>query len=109
MLKEARYYIKKGDSKVQCLLCPMNCIIREGKIGICRVRENRGGLLYTAIYEEVAAINMDPIEKKPLYHFYPGSQILSIGTRGCNFSCRFCQNWSLVEAKTRGHGGTAKA
>ena len=109
MDKEASFYIKKDGGKVQCVLCPMNCIIKDGKIGICRVRENRGGTLYTTIYEEVAAIHMDPIEKKPLYHFYPGSWILSVGTRGCNMSCRFCQNWDLVEAKARGERVTAEA
>lgn len=108
MLKEARFYIKKGDSKVQCLLCPMNCLLKEGRVGICRVRQNLEGVLYSTIYEEVAAVQMDPIEKKPLYHFYPGSQILSVGTRGCSFSCKFCQNWSLVEAKTHGQRVSAK-
>ena len=108
MLKEARFYIKKGDSTLQCLLCPMNCLIKEGKAGICRVRQNQGGVLYSTIYEEVAAVHMDPIEKKPLYHFYPGGRILSVGTRGCSFSCKFCQNWSLVEAKTHGHRATSK-
>ncbi|MBN2713726.1 MAG: AmmeMemoRadiSam system radical SAM enzyme [Planctomycetes bacterium] len=92
---EAAFYEKIGDGRVACKLCPHNCVIAEGRRGICRVRENRGGTLYALTYARVASVAMDPIEKKPLYHFYPGGDILSIGTWGCNFSCRFCQNWTL--------------
>ncbi len=95
-MKEARFYSKE-NGKVRCLLCPHNCLIAEGKKGLCGVRGVEGGKLYALTYGKVAAIAVDPIEKKPLYHFYPGSEILSIGSIGCNFRCRFCQNWHLVE------------
>jgi len=97
MEREALYYEKREDGKVQCHLCPHTCVILQGKTGICRVRENREGVLYTKIYGEVSSVAMDPIEKKPLYHFYPGSSILSIGTVGCSFRCRFCQNYSISQ------------
>jgi len=83
---------------VQCFLCPHQCVIKPGKEGICRNKKNMDGELFAHRYGKVSAIAMDPIEKKPLYHFYPGSQILSVGTVGCNFSCDFCQNYQLVEA-----------
>ncbi|RKX99776.1 MAG: hypothetical protein DRP54_06650, partial [Spirochaetes bacterium] len=85
---EARYYEKLKDGRVKCLLCPHKCIIAEGKTGYCRVRRNVEGTLYTEIYGRVSSIAMDPIEKKPLYHFFPGSDILSIGTVGCSFRCQ---------------------
>ncbi|HPQ51963.1 MAG TPA: AmmeMemoRadiSam system radical SAM enzyme [Spirochaetota bacterium] len=97
MKKEARYYRKTGNNTVQCQLCPHNCRIGEGNHGICGVRENEGGTLYSTIYGEVTAVAMDPIEKKPLYHFHPGSGILSIGTKGCNFKCPYCQNWNISQ------------
>jgi pyruvate formate lyase activating enzyme len=95
--KEAQYYNQKPDNKVQCLLCPHNCIISQGKTGICGTRQNIDGRLVTLIYGEVTGISMDPIEKKPLYHFCPGTDILSIGTKGCNFKCSFCQNWHISQ------------
>ena len=94
--KEAQYYEKLQDDKVQCFLCPQNCVIQKSKSGICGPRINIDGELITAIYGEVTAVSMDPIEKKPLYHFYPGTDILSIGTKGCNFKCIFCQNWHIA-------------
>lgn len=94
--KVASHWVPEGDS-VRCGLCPHRCLIGEGKRGLCRIRENRGGTLYALTYGKVAAVQVDPIEKKPLYHFHPGSHILSIGTIGCNFSCGFCQNHVLVE------------
>lgn len=94
--KEASYYNKKGDA-AECLLCPHNCVLKEGKAGICGVRENKGGILYSSIYGEVTSTAMDPMEKKPLYHFYPGTEIYSIGTKGCNLKCPFCQNWSISQ------------
>ena len=97
MKKEARYYITAGGGAVQCLLCPHNCRISDGNSGICGVRRNDGGKLYSHIYGELTAMAMDPIEKKPLYHFYPGSDILSIGTKGCNFKCSYCQNWNISQ------------
>ena len=95
--KEAEYYIKKPDDIVECHLCPHNCVIRKNKSGICGARVNIDGKLITSIYGEVTAVSMDPIEKKPLYHFYPGSNILSIGTKGCNFKCLFCQNYHISQ------------
>jgi len=97
MEKEARFYKKRDDGKVECHLCPNNCIIAHDKTGVCGVRKNKGGTLYTLIYGEVSSIAMDPIEKKPLYHFYPGSTILSIGTVGCSFKCQFCQNYTISQ------------
>lgn len=91
----AAHWHADGDA-VRCELCPHRCRISEGKAGICRVRENRGGNLYALTYGMVAAAAMDPIEKKPLYHFHPGAAILSIGSVGCNFRCGFCQNYHLV-------------
>ncbi|MBP2674237.1 MAG: Radical domain protein [Deltaproteobacteria bacterium] len=87
------------EDAVRCGLCPHRCRIARGKAGICGVRENRGGTLYAATYGKVAAVAMDPIEKKPLFHFHPGASILSIGSVGCNFRCEFCQNWHLVQKK----------
>jgi pyruvate formate lyase activating enzyme len=81
---------------VRCRLCPHRCRIPEGKAGICGVRENRGGTLFAATYGKAAAVAVDPVEKKPLFHFHPGARILSIGSVGCNFRCDFCQNWHLV-------------
>jgi len=79
------------------VLCPHNCIINEGKFGLCNVRQNENGKLISDNYAQVSAIHSDPIEKKPLYHFYPGKDILSIGTVGCSFHCIFCQNYSISQ------------
>lgn len=95
MIKEALFYEKKDDLTVKCNICPNNCLIKPGGKGICKVRENIDGKLYLTSYNEVTSIALDPIEKKPLYHFYPGSSILSIGTNGCNLQCPFCQNWQI--------------
>ena len=95
-MQEALYYVKRDKNRVVCGLCPHECVIADGKRGICGVRENISGSLYALTYARVASAQMDPIEKKPLYHFHPGSAILSLGSVGCNFSCGFCQNWSLV-------------
>ncbi|MDQ7822405.1 MAG: AmmeMemoRadiSam system radical SAM enzyme [Candidatus Eremiobacteraeota bacterium] len=93
---KARYAEEiEGTSDVRCLLCPQACIVNEGRSGRCRVRLNKEGTLYSLIGDRCASVNLDPIEKKPLYHFHPGSRILSFGTFGCNFSCEFCQNWTL--------------
>ncbi|MDD4601059.1 hypothetical protein SDC9_13882 [bioreactor metagenome] len=96
-MREAMYY-KIEDDKVSCNLCPKECTIAEGRTGFCRVRENVGGKLYTKNYAACSSYALDPIEKKPLYHFYPGSYILSLGTWGCNFACKFCQNWEIAQA-----------
>jgi pyruvate formate lyase activating enzyme len=87
-----------GDGRVRCKLCSYGCRIRDGKRGFCRVRENRGGTLYTLNYALASAIHADPIEKKPLYHFHPGTRVLSLGTLSCNFRCLHCQNYSLSQA-----------
>jgi pyruvate formate lyase activating enzyme len=97
-MKAALFYDKLEDGKVRCFLCPHNCIISEGKLGICGVRRNTGGVLYAETYEKVSAVHFDPIEKKPLYHFLPGRIILSIGSAGCNLSCSFCQNCDISQA-----------
>jgi pyruvate formate lyase activating enzyme len=97
MEKEALYYEKLKDDKVRCLLCPHACLITPGKTGICGVRLDRGGTLTSMIYGEISSAGMDPIEKKPLYHFCPGSGIYSVGTVGCSFKCRFCQNHAISQ------------
>jgi pyruvate formate lyase activating enzyme len=89
LLKEALLYKKLDGNKVHCYLCNHQCKISHGKFGICRVRENRGGVLYTHAYGELIAQHIDPIEKKPLYHFLPGSRSFSIAAIGCNFQCGF--------------------
>jgi pyruvate formate lyase activating enzyme len=96
-MKTALFYNKLDNGKVQCHLCPHNCILTDGKLGICGVRRNTGGNLYSETYEKVSAIHFDPIEKKPLYHFLPGKIILSIGSVGCNLSCSFCQNCDISQ------------
>ncbi len=104
-MKEAMLYKKVENNKVSCFLCSHHCLISDGKFGLCSVRENRGGVLYTQAYGELIARNIDPIEKKPLYHFLPGSRSYSIAAIGCNFQCGFCQNWQISqvkEAKTLG-------
>jgi pyruvate formate lyase activating enzyme len=97
MEREARYWEARPDGRVQCLLCPHTCTVAPGKRGRCGVRANREGRLYTLNYGEVSSLADDPIEKKPLYHFYPGRSILSVGTVGCSFRCRFCQNHGISQ------------
>lgn len=94
-LKEAMLYESLPDGKVHCFLCPWNCKIAKGKGGVCGVRQNIDGKLYTLIYGKVSSIAADPIEKKPLFHFYPGTLALSLGTYGCNMRCGHCQNWQI--------------
>ncbi len=94
---EARLYEKLDEERVHCHLCAHECRIQEGHQGVCQVRENRAGTLYTLVYGQTIAQHVDPIEKKPLYHFYPGSSAFSIATPGCNFRCRWCQNWSISQ------------
>lgn len=91
--------INQETKTVQCFICPHKCVINPGKTGICRIRQNVDGELYSLTYDYVSSVNLDPIEKKPLYHFYPGSKILSVGSLGCNFRCMFCQNWEISQAK----------
>ncbi len=101
MKREAMYWEKMEGGKARCHLCPHNCLITEGKFGVCRNKKNEGGTIYAPYFAEITALSMDPIEKKPLYHFYPGRSILSIGTRGCNLSCSFCQNYHLWDGEVR--------
>ncbi len=102
MLKEVMFYHRSGDI-THCQVCPQKCRIKPGGIGFCKVRENMDGTLYATNYGDCAAIALDPIEKKPLYHYYPGSSVLSIGARGCNLHCGFCQNWHLAHGNEKGH------
>ena len=83
---------------VHCLLCPQNCHLAPERTGVCRVRQRQGDKLYTLNYGRLTSLALDPIEKKPLYHFHPGSAILSAGTLGCNLACGFCQNWQISQA-----------
>lgn len=103
MNKEALCY-KNEDNKIRCYLCPHNCLISEGGVGVCKVREvhsDNGELkLFSINYGEITSIALDPIEKKPLYNFFPGNNILSIGSFGCNFRCSFCQNYSISQYKS---------
>lgn len=100
-MNESQFYNKLENKKVQCLLCPHNCVITEGKSGVCKVRVNNSGNLTSENYGLVSSIGFDPIEKKPLYHFYPGSEILSVGSFGCNLQCEFCQNWQISQTGAR--------
>ena len=97
---EAKYYTKLKNGVARCDTCPRGCVIKPGGKGYCLNRANENGTLISAQYGEVAAAHLDPIEKKPLYHFMPGSRIFSIGTIGCNLGCKFCQNWQLSRGKS---------
>ncbi|NLP09418.1 AmmeMemoRadiSam system radical SAM enzyme, partial [bacterium] len=98
-MKEAQFYTALEGGHVVCQLCPHTCKLTEGKVGICGVRQNLGGVLYSLVYEKAAAVHVDPIEKKPLFHVYPGSASFSIAAMGCNFHCRFCQNHALSQVQ----------
>ena len=97
LMHEALYYEKLGNKKVHCRLCPYECQIPEGGKGACGVRQNKDGILYSLVYGKTTGMALDPIEKKPLYRYHPGEFILSIGTRGCNLHCDFCQNWHISQ------------
>lgn len=96
-MHEALYYERLDANKVRCHLCPYECTISDGLKGACGVRLNKGGTLYSEIYGKTTGIALDPIEKKPLYRYHPGKYILSVGTKGCNFHCDFCQNWHISQ------------
>ncbi|HOO38174.1 MAG TPA: AmmeMemoRadiSam system radical SAM enzyme [Deltaproteobacteria bacterium] len=96
-MKEALYWVSLDEGRVQCVLCPHRCVIREDKTGICGVRKNVGGVLYSLVWARSIAASVDPIEKKPLFHFLPGSSAFSIATVGCNFRCKFCQNSDISQ------------
>ncbi len=109
-MKQAQYYlvVDEYQKKLQCRLCPHNCLLKVNEIGKCKIRKNINGILYSLSYGVISSVAFDPIEKKPLYHFYPSSIILSVGSFGCNFKCDFCQNWEIsqvgvenVEADTK--------
>ena len=93
----AKYYEKLKDLKVKCTLCPRECIVADAERGYCGVRENKGGTYNTLVYGGICAENIDPIEKKPLFHYIPGSSAYSIATAGCNVECKFCQNWRISQ------------
>ncbi len=96
----ARHFQKLDGNRVRCLLCSKQCVTLPGKTGFCKSRINDAGELYTLNYGNAVAINMDPMEKKPLYHFLPGTLILSLGTNYCNLACKFCQNYEISQHKT---------
>jgi pyruvate formate lyase activating enzyme len=96
---QAKYYEKLTDKRVKCHLCPVECGIKPGRSGICQIRTNVDGELIATGYGEVISLTIDPMEKKPLYHFMPGKPILSTGPNGCNFRCPFCQNWTISQEK----------
>jgi pyruvate formate lyase activating enzyme len=104
-MREAQFYTSLPSGKVRCNLCPWYCELSAGQTGNCKVRHNENGKLYTAVYNRVAALGTDPIEKKPLYHFCPGKNILSIGEVGCNLHCSFCQNHRISQCKASEFSG----
>ena len=97
-LHEALWYDKLANGLVHCQLCPNSCRLPEGKIGLCRARQNLGGTLWSLVYGQLAAVHVDPVEKKPFFHVLPGSQAFSLATPGCNLRCRFCQNWEISQS-----------
>ncbi len=96
---EARHYKKLDDGGIECRLCPRHCRITDLERGFCGVRENRGDTYYTLVYGRPCSLNIDPIEKKPLFHFHPGSEAFSLATAGCNVNCKFCQNWEISQSR----------
>lgn len=97
-MREAILYQKIDDDKVGCAVCNHRCVIAEGKRGLCSVREHHRGKIYALNYGKTIAVNVDPIEKKPLYHFMPGTKIYSFAAEGCNFRCSWCQNWEISQS-----------
>jgi pyruvate formate lyase activating enzyme len=96
-MKEAYLYAKQSGTKVRCFLCSHRCLIADGKRGVCCVRENKKGILYSLVYERLISANVDPIEKKPFFHFLPGSKAFSVAAPGCNFRCLHCQNHEISQ------------
>jgi pyruvate formate lyase activating enzyme len=96
---EARFYDKLQHKKIKCKLCPRECVIDDRERGYCGARENRGGTYYTLVYSRLAIAHVDPIEKKPLFHFMPGAMAFSLATAGCNVNCKFCQNWEISQVR----------
>ena len=106
---EASFWHAASEGRVKCDLCPQRCVIRDGERGECDLRENRGGSLYASAYGELASTAIDPIEKKPIYHFHPGDYVLSTGPNGCNLRCRGCQNYQISQDKAATHYLSAEA
>ena len=98
-MREALFFEELGDGKVRCKLCPHHCVLKPGEVGICKVRKNVHGVLYSLNYGMISSASMDPIEKKPLFHFHPGEEIFSVGSWGCNMHCPYCQNWEISQQK----------
>jgi pyruvate formate lyase activating enzyme len=98
-VREAQFYEKQSGKSIKCKLCPRECVVGDRERGYCGVRENRGGTYYTLVHSRVATAHIDPIEKKPLFHFLPGTQAFSIATAGCNVNCKFCQNWEISQVR----------
>jgi pyruvate formate lyase activating enzyme len=98
-MREARFYEREPDGRVRCTLCPRDCRLHDGQAGFCFIRQNVGGKLWSLGYGRSTGFASDPVEKKPLNHFHPGTQVLSFGTAGCNLGCRFCQNWDISKAR----------
>jgi pyruvate formate lyase activating enzyme len=96
---EAKFYQKLQNKKVKCKLCPRECVVGDRERGYCGVRENRGGTYYTLVHSRVCAAHIDPIEKKPLFHYLPGTLAFSLATAGCNVNCKFCQNWDISQVR----------
>jgi pyruvate formate lyase activating enzyme len=96
---EARYYKKLPDREIECELCPRVCRLGDKERGYCGVRENQGGTYYTLVYGKACSLHIDPIEKKPFFHFLPGTNALSLATAGCNVNCKFCQNWEISQVR----------
>ena len=94
---ECRYYKKSDDGRIECQLCPHHCRMADGKTGLCRSRKNKGGVLVSEVYGKPCSLAIDPIEKKPLYHFHPGTTCLSMACTGCNFRCLNCQNYEISQ------------
>ncbi|HEY3390658.1 MAG TPA: radical SAM protein, partial [Prolixibacteraceae bacterium] len=105
-MKKALYYKTLENGIVKCQLCPHYCVIGDNEHGLCDVRINKDGKLYSEIFGKVTAVGLDPIEKKPLYHFYPGSSILSIGSLGCSMRCLFCQNYRISRPTPQSYNET---
>jgi pyruvate formate lyase activating enzyme len=99
--KLSAYQEKAEGGSVRCHICPHNCLIREGAVGICKTRINKGGILYSIAYGNPCSVSIDPIEKKPLFHFFPGERIYSLAVAGCNFRCLNCQNWHISQISPR--------